>query len=279
MLLSAPPFEHTPPWPGAPPKVLFTIGTGRLCDWLSARIAAPPRSGPVPSQRLRTNRALTTLSRPPRSKMAPPPPPSVLSPVELPSAKVMFWTTSCGVSWSWQCEVVQHCAGSQVSWYRMRRWPPPLSVILPPPSMITRELAFRTFAVSCRVMVSGAGPQLNVTIPPTAIAETSSSEVQLAGVPLPMMRLGWLTSTACASAGTAAWPLGLPVAGRAAAAAELGLGLGAGLATGDRGGLLASAVWLPAAQRGDAPDEPHPDRAPPATMPVISRAIPRVIRT
>ncbi len=24
MLLSAPPLEHEPPWPGAPPKVLFT---------------------------------------------------------------------------------------------------------------------------------------------------------------------------------------------------------------------------------------------------------------
>src|SRR5438270_1990239 len=205
--------------------------------------------------------------------MAPPPPPSVLSPVELPSANVMFWTTSCGVSWSWQCEVVQPCAWSQVFWYRMRRWPPPLGVSLPPPSMTTRGLAFRIFAVSCMLLVRGAGPQLNVTIPPTAMAETSSSEVQLAGVPLPMIRLGWLVSTACPSAGTAAWPFGLPVADSAAAELRLEVGPVAG----EPAGLLASGAWLPAAQRGVVDGEPHPDAAP-ATMPATSRAMPRVIR-
>src|SRR5437764_2438841 len=153
----------------------------------------------------------------------------------------------------------------------MRRWPPPLSVILPPPSMTTRALAFRTLAVWCMVMVSGAGPQLNVMIPPTAIAETSSSEVQLAGVPLPMIRLGWLMSTAWPSAGTAAWPFGLPVAGSAAAVA-VGDAPGVALAAGAE---LASGAWLPPAQRGDGPDDPHPDAAP-ATMPVTRRAIPRV---
>src|SRR6266545_1007206 len=111
MLLSPAPLEHTPPL-----NVLLTTYTGRPRDWLSARMAAPPRSGPVGSQRLRKNRELTTLSRPPRTKMAPPPPPSVRSPVELPSAKVRFCTVSCGVSWSCQCEVVQPCALSQVFW-------------------------------------------------------------------------------------------------------------------------------------------------------------------
>src|SRR5262249_3058588 len=114
MLDSAPPLEQTPPCPDAPPKVLSTMYTGRLWYWLSTRMAAPPRSGPVASQRLRTNLELTTLNRPPRTKMAPPPPPSVMSPVELPSANVRFCTASDGRSWSWQCEVSQPCALSHV---------------------------------------------------------------------------------------------------------------------------------------------------------------------
>src|SRR3954466_6077953 len=96
ILLSAPPLEHEPPCPGAPPNVLPTTYTGRFLDWLSTRIAAPPRSGPVRSHRLRRNVELTTFSRPPRTKIAPPPPPSAVSPVELPSANVRFCTTSCG---------------------------------------------------------------------------------------------------------------------------------------------------------------------------------------
>src|SRR2546423_15043286 len=99
----------------------------------------------------------------------------------------------------------------------MRRWPAPLRVTLPPPSSTTRELALRTLAVCFIVIVTGAAPQLNVMIPPTAIADTSSSEVQLAGVPLPMIRFGWLVSTGWPSAGTAAWPFGLPARGSAAA--------------------------------------------------------------
>src|SRR5215471_4557502 len=114
MLDRAAPLEHRPPWPAAPPNVLPTMYTGWPCDWLSTRMAPPPRSGPVESQTLRKNREFTTLNRPPRTKMAPPPPPSVMSPVELPSAKVRFWTVSRGVSWSWQCEVVMPWASSQV---------------------------------------------------------------------------------------------------------------------------------------------------------------------
>ena len=71
MLLRAPPLEHTPPV-----KVLPVTSTARFWYWLSARMAAPPRSGPVESQRLPVKRASMTLSWPPRPKMAPPPPPS-----------------------------------------------------------------------------------------------------------------------------------------------------------------------------------------------------------
>ena len=45
MLLSAPPLEHTLPRSARPPKVEFTTYTGRFCDWLNARMAAPPRQG------------------------------------------------------------------------------------------------------------------------------------------------------------------------------------------------------------------------------------------
>src|ERR1017187_278526 len=71
MLLSAQPLEHTPPR-----NVSREMYTGRFRYSLRARMAAPPRSGPVESQRLLKNLELTTLSWPPRAKMAPPPPPS-----------------------------------------------------------------------------------------------------------------------------------------------------------------------------------------------------------
>jgi hypothetical protein len=68
----------------------------------------------------------------------------------------------------------------------------------------------RTFAVAVIVMVTGAGPQLNVMMPPAATAFTTAAEVQLAGVPLPTLRVGWLVSTARAADGTVACPFGLP---------------------------------------------------------------------
>ena len=111
MLLSAAPLLQTPCL-----KVLRTTNTGRPRCWDSARTAPPPRSGPVGSQRLRRKVEPTILSRPPRAKMAPPPPPSYVSPVASPSAKVMFCTTSRGRAWSSQCDVVQVCCGSQVFW-------------------------------------------------------------------------------------------------------------------------------------------------------------------
>ncbi|WP_433828951.1 hypothetical protein ACQP2E_06520 [Actinoplanes sp. CA-015351] len=60
------------------------------------------------------------------------------------------------------------------------------------------------------VIVTGFGPQSNVTIPPAATAFTTAAEVQLAAVPLPTVRVGLLVSTALAAAGTVAFPSGLP---------------------------------------------------------------------
>ena len=82
MLLSAAPLLHTPRL-----KLLRRTVTG--CPWYcdSARTAPPPRSGPVASQRLRTKVDPTIFSRPPRANIAPPPPPSYVEPVALPSAK------------------------------------------------------------------------------------------------------------------------------------------------------------------------------------------------
>jgi hypothetical protein len=71
-------------------------------------------SGPVASHRLLKKRELTTVKRPPRTNTAPPPPPSRREPIELPFASVMFCSTSRGVAWSWQCDVVMPSRGSHV---------------------------------------------------------------------------------------------------------------------------------------------------------------------
>src|SRR5262245_21348013 len=113
MLLSAAPFEHVLPRPLAPPNVLWTTYTGAPLYWLSTRNAPPPTSGPVESQTLRKKREFRIFTRPPRTKTAPPPPPSKVSPVALPSWNVMFWMVRRGWSWFWQCDVVQTWAGSQ----------------------------------------------------------------------------------------------------------------------------------------------------------------------
>src|SRR5689334_25190837 len=112
----------------------------------------------------------------------------------------------------------------------MRRAPPPLSVTLPPPSSTSLGLALRTFAVAVIVIVTGAGPHENVMTPPAATAATTAADVQLAGVPLPTVRVGWLVSTACASAGMPAPPPGLPARGRGAAGGGGGAGGAGGLA-------------------------------------------------
>src|SRR5258708_3365873 len=102
--------------------------------------------------------------------MAPPPPPSKCSSVELPCANVMFCAVSLGFAWSWQCDVVHTCRLSHVSMYRIRRMPTQLSVTFPPPSITTLELVLRTSAVARMTMVTGEGPQRKVTTPPLATA-------------------------------------------------------------------------------------------------------------
>jgi hypothetical protein len=72
----------------------------------------------------------------------------------------------------------------------------------------------RTFAVAVIVIVTGTGPQSNVMMPPAATALTTAAEVQLAAVPLPILRVGLLVSTGRAVDGTAACPFGLPGLGR-----------------------------------------------------------------
>src|SRR3954447_14161829 len=130
----------------------------------------------------------------------------------------------------------------------MRRRPAPLSVTLPPPSSTMRgPFAFLIFAVAAIVMVTGAGPQENLMMPPAATADTTALDVQLPGVPLPITRVGWEVSTARAAAGTAAWPLGLPCRnglglGTAFLTARLGVGVGA-TATWLRDGPAAASVW------------------------------------
>ena len=109
MLLSAPPLLQT-----LPVKRLSATSTGRPWYWESARTAPPPMSGPWGSQRLPVNVARSMRSRPPRTKIAPPPPPSTFSPVELPFAKAMSRTTSRGVAWSWQCGVAHTSERSHV---------------------------------------------------------------------------------------------------------------------------------------------------------------------
>ena len=100
--------------PALPPKVVRDTITGNPSYWLSTRSAAPPTSGPVGSHRFAVNTLSTTLTRPPRTNTAPPPPPSYVSPVLLPCVKWSPWIVRFGVSWFWQCDVVQIWAGSQV---------------------------------------------------------------------------------------------------------------------------------------------------------------------
>src|SRR5712691_2022766 len=101
-----------------------------------------------------------------------------------PLAKVMFCTTIFGYGWLTQ-SLVDHLP-AQVSEYRIRRLPPPLSVTRPPPSKTTRWRTLGTVAVTRIVMVTGLGPQLNLMIPPAATARTTAADVQLAGVPCPI---------------------------------------------------------------------------------------------
>jgi hypothetical protein len=68
-------------------------------------------------------------------------------------------------------------------------------------------------AVLVSVIVTGAGPQENVMIPPAATAATTAEDVQLAAVPVPTTLVGCDVSTGWAAAGIATWPFGLPEPG------------------------------------------------------------------
>src|SRR3954454_13532585 len=114
----------------------------------------------------------------------------------------------------------------------IRRLPPPLSVTRPPPSRTTGLVLLRTLAVALIVIVTGTGPQLKAMMPPAATAFTTAEEVQLAAVPFPTVRVGWLVSTARAAAGIEACPAGLPGLGSVLGATGLD-GAGVALTLGD----------------------------------------------
>src|SRR5437763_11018894 len=154
----------------------------------------------------------------------------------------------------------------------IRRCPAPDSVTRPPPSRTTRATLLRTLAVAVSTIVTGAGPQLNVMIPPAATALTTAAEVQLAPVPVPTTWSGWPVSTGRASAGTVAWPLGLPACSGGAAGGVLGDGLALGPA--DGGPADASGDALPAVHRVDGAGA-----AQPATRSATAMATPGVVRT
>jgi hypothetical protein len=92
---------------------------------------------------------------------------------------------------------------------------------------------------------------LNVMIPPAATAATTACEVQPAGVPVPITLVGCEVSAACACAGTAARPFGLPAepTGAVAGGALWRAGTGSGFAFGI-GGATGRRVARPAGCRG-----------------------------
>jgi hypothetical protein len=60
------------------------------------------------------------------------------------------------------------------------------------------------------VIVTGFGPQLKVITPPLATALTTAADVQLPGVPVPILLVGLEVFAARAPAGIVALPPGLP---------------------------------------------------------------------
>ncbi|GAB4047172.1 hypothetical protein GCM10028775_05920 [Catellatospora paridis] len=105
--------------------------------------------------------------------------------------------------------------------------------------------------------------------PPAATAATTALDVQLAGVPLPITRVGRDVSTAFASAGTTAWPFGLPTTTAAVGAGDEGAA-GAALGAADDGAALApAATQLPCGASGTASD-PHPAGSTAITAPATT---------
>src|SRR3954447_1665486 len=92
----------------------------------------------------------------------------------------------------------------------MRFVPPPERVTVPPPSSTSFAVLLLILRVWLSVIVTGFAPQLKVTTPPAATAETTAAEVQLAAGPLPTTWSGWLTSSRPMPDGTATVPEVVP---------------------------------------------------------------------
>jgi len=124
-------------------------------------------------------------------------------------------------------------------------------------------------AVAVIVIVTGAGPQSNVTMPPAATALTTAAEVQLAAVPVPTVRVGWLVSTGRAAAGTGACPLGLPgfgsVTGATGRDGETDGATDEGGGAGEDGATADGALDDGATKDGAAAGDEHPLSSSPAT--------------
>src|SRR5580658_4382682 len=75
----------------------------------------------------------------------------------------------------------------------MRVVPPPSSVITPPPSIVVAPFVESSF--SDVIGIVAAPPQLNVMIPPVAIADVSAASVHDAAVPVPTTVVGLDVST------------------------------------------------------------------------------------
>ena len=165
MLEIAPPLEHSLRRASGPPNVLCDD-----VDRLAVELPEHPQRGaadvgPGRAQRLRKKRELTTLNRPPRTKIAPPPPSSVSSPVELPSTKVRFCTVSAGGPGPGSATSSRPGPGRTCS-CRGSAARPPSSVPGRRRRCTTSGWSLKTFAVAAIVIVTGLGPQSNVMMPP-----------------------------------------------------------------------------------------------------------------
>src|SRR5208283_41265 len=152
-----------------------------------------------------------TVSEPPSWKMAPPPLAVLLvlgTSLVKPSTNDRFRTVSSGVA-----------TFHALMMWRMREVPPPLSVTWPAPSMV---VSLPTGTSEVTLMVTGAEPQLNVTMPPLATADRKAASVQLTALPLPTTVVGLDVSTGLAgttqvaAGGGGLWSPPLPAAPPAA---------------------------------------------------------------
>ena len=147
-----------------------SIGSAKITE----AVQAPDTSWPVAAHWLCAKVQSMTVSEPPSSKMAPSPLAVLVvfmtSEVN-PSTNVRFCTVRSGVA---RFQALVRC--------RMREAPPPLSVTVPPPSMV---VSLATGTSEATVIVTGSGPQSKVITPPAATAARNAASVQLAAVPVP----------------------------------------------------------------------------------------------